>query len=107
MGSGQKKYMLTMSEWHVLTIVMQQEDDDEMGGGQIGARFNDLFSYRRPRNTHIAQVLSRLYNMDLVQKWYGMDRDGKTRVRASYLITGKGEEACAAMKEHVLCIMEI
>lgn len=107
MGVGQKKYMLTVSEWHVLAIIRRQEDDDEMGGGKIGVRFNDLFSYRRPRNTHIAQVLSRLYNMDLVQKWYGLDRDGKTRVRASYLITGKGEEVHAAMSEHVMCILEI
>ena len=107
MGVGQKKYMLTLSEWHVLTIVLRQEDDEELGGGEIGQRFNDLFSYRRARATHTAHVLGRLYDMDLVNRWYGVDRDGKTRVRASYVITGKGEEAQAAMVAHVLSILEI
>jgi len=107
MGVGQKKYMLTLSEWHILTIVYRQESDEELGGGEIGNRFNDLFSYRRPRATHTAQVLARLYDMDLVNRWYGVDRDGNTRVRASYIITAKGEEAQTAMSAHVSCILEI
>ena len=107
MGVGQKKHMLTLSEWHILAIIRRQEDDEELGGGEIGSRFTDLFSYRRPRATHTAQVLSRLYYMNLVQRWYGVDRDGNTRVRANYIITAAGEEAYVQMTEHVLCVLEI
>lgn len=107
MRAEQKKHMLSLSEWHILSIILQQKEDEQLIGGEIGSRFNDAFLYQRARHTHVSQVLIRLYEQGLVNRWYGVNRDGTPSVRASYVITATGIAAHEKMTQHVIGILEI